>query len=203
MLSRRDLLNILPAGAAACLGCTSAASCAAQTANQTTPPPPPAGFGEKVDLTWEQAFDRFYRGYAQVMKKLAAQIGHEEFIAKLQKASSEAARERAAALLPPQLARDLSTFASMFAMQSKTDPTYRHALVYDIVEQGAAFEIHVSQCLWAKTFRAQDAADIGYAAICYPDYAATTIFNPKLKMIRTKTLMQGDDCCNHRWVMEG
>jgi len=28
-------------------------------------------------------------------------------------------------------------------------------------------------------------------------------FNPKLKMIRSKTLMQGHDCCNHRYVVEG
>ena len=27
-------------------------------------------------------------------------------------------------------------------------------------------------------------------------------FNPKMRMIRTKTLMQGDDCCNNRYIIE-
>jgi len=27
----------------------------------------------------------------------------------------------------------------------------------------------ITKCLWAQTFREAKAADIGYAAICYPD----------------------------------
>lgn len=60
----------------------------------------------------------------------------------------------------------------------------------------------MTECLWAATFRAAGAEDIGYATICHPDFATTTAFNPRMRMIRTKTLMQGHDCCNHRWVME-
>jgi hypothetical protein len=48
-----------------------------------------------------------------------------------------------------------------------------------------------------------NAADIGFATVCFTDYATAAAFNPKLKMIRSKTLMQGHDCCNHRYVMEG
>jgi hypothetical protein len=32
---------------------------------------------------------------------------------------------------------------------------------------------------------------------------AASAFNPKLQMIRSKTLMQGHDGCNRRYVMEG
>lgn len=195
MFTRRDLFHILPARAAACLGCTGAALCGAQITSQT----PPAGFGEKADMTWQQVFDFSYKGYVGVMKKLAAQIGHEEFLEMLQRASSEAAAERLTALLPPAAPRDLGTFEQGM----KGNSMYRYALVYDIVEESAsAFEIRVSQCLWAKTWRAQHAADIGYAVICHPDFAASAAFNAKLRMTRTKTLMQGHDCCNHRWVLE-
>jgi hypothetical protein len=75
--------------------------------------------------------------------------------------------------------------------------------VAEIVEDSAqAFEYRISQCLWAKMFREEDAGDIGYAAVCYPDYAVASALSPKLKLVRTKTLMQGHDCCNLRYVME-
>jgi hypothetical protein len=57
--------------------------------------------------------------------------------------------------------------------------------------------------LWAKAFRDENAGDLGYAMVCYPDYAVAKGLNPKLKLIRTKTLMQGDDSCSLRYVMEG
>jgi hypothetical protein len=84
------------------------------------------------------------------------------------------------------------------------DPFWQHALTTEIVEdEEKAFEIKVTECLWAKTFREAQASDIGYATICYQDYAMSQGFSPKLKMIRTKTLMQGHEYCNHRWVWEG
>jgi hypothetical protein len=199
MLSRRDLFQVLPAGAAACLGCASAALCAAQTAASPTAQVPPAGFGEKADMTWQQVFDFSFRGYARVMKNLAAQIGPDAFFPMLQKAASDVIADRVKSSLPSMPRRDISVVAQLI----KTNPIYRYALVCDVVEESeSAFEIHVSQCLWAKTFRAQEAGDVGYAAVCHPDYMAATTLNPKMRMIRTKTLMQGHDCCNHRWVME-
>ena len=38
--------------------------------------------------------------------------------------------------------------------------------------------------------------------VCHQVFAMCRAFNPKIGMIRNKTLMQGDDCCNHRWVLE-
>lgn len=65
-----------------------------------------------------------------------------------------------------------------------------------------AVELKVSECLWAKTFRGAEAGDLGNALVCDSDYAAAEGFNPKMRMIRSKTLMQGHDCCNHRYVLE-
>jgi len=68
-----------------------------------------------------------------------------------------------------------------------------------VEDSETAHEIRVTECLWAKTFREAGAAAIGYAVVCHGDYAECQAFNPHIRMIRTKTLMQGDDCCNHRW----
>jgi len=42
----------------------------------------------------------------------------------------------------------------------------------EIVEDTeTAFEIKVTECIWATTFRQAEAGDFGYAAICFGDYA--------------------------------
>jgi hypothetical protein len=60
----------------------------------------------------------------------------------------------------------------------------------------------VTRCLWAQTFREAGAADIGYATMCHPDFSSAPAFNPKIRMSRPKTLMQGNDHGNDRWVVE-
>ncbi len=62
--------------------------------------------------------------------------------------------------------------------------------------------MRVSECLTATVFREADAAHIGYAAVCHADFALPEGFNPKIRLVRTKTLMKGHDCCNHRYVWE-
>ena len=77
-------------------------------------------------------------------------------------------------------------------------------VTYEVIEKtDNVYEIKVTECLMAEVFREADAADIGYAVICSGDEATCQGFNPKIKLTRTKTLMQGDECCNHRWVLEG
>lgn len=76
---------------------------------------------------------------------------------------------------------------------------WNHVLKREIIENtDNVYEIKVTECLWAKIFREANAADIGYASICYPDFAAAEAGNRK--MFRTKTLMEGDKYCNHRWI---
>jgi hypothetical protein len=60
---------------------------------------------------------------------------------------------------------------------------------------------HVTACLYAQTFRELGASDIGYLWECKQDYNLLTLC-PGLKLKRTKTLMQGHDCCDFTWAWE-
>jgi L-2-amino-thiazoline-4-carboxylic acid hydrolase len=174
----------------------SAARCAAQAPAPTSET---HDWTEKADMSWEDIFKfAFQRTFIPTMKDAAAHIGEDKLIPILQEAGSERARKGMEGNRIPK--RDLATWAGHM---KAAPPLFRHALTVEIVEDGPqVFELRISRCLWAKTFREADAAAIGYATICHPDFAVASGFNPKLKLIRTKTLMQGHDCCNHRYVME-
>jgi hypothetical protein len=181
-INRRQLFSIFPAGAAGCMLCQ-----AVQTWTE------PAG------MTWEEIFRFSYqREFIPILKMLGERIGKDKLISTLKEGISEIALKGMERKQIPK--RDLATWA---AGLKSPPPLMQHALAYEIVEDSPkAFEFRISRCLWAKSFREEQAADIGYAAICHPDYAVAAGFNPKLKLIRTKTLMQGDECCNHRYVLE-
>lgn len=202
MLSRRDLLSVIPAGAVACMGCASLALCAQKSTDQTASPVTSTGSTASADMTWEQAFRFRYKGYIHLMKRLSSVIGNDKFPALLSEASSKTASE-APMKVKPEPGWDMENFTRYFLNELMPAPMYRAALNWDIVEKSStALEFRFSQCLWASTFRAEDAAEIGYATVCYGDYAYTKAISPSIKLIRTKTLMQGDDCCNHRFVVE-
>ena len=196
------LLNVLPAGALGCLGCTKAgAVCLAQSA-QTQPPK--HKFTDKSDMTYEQIFGFAFQDgtrFIPIMKILAEEIGKTKFLEMVKRASSKSAAEGALREYRTAPRRDLAAWIAPF--KSK-DPFWEHVVTYRIVEETErAVELKITECLWAKTCRQMDAADIGYAAICHGDFASAPVFNPKMRMVRTKTLMQGDDFCNHRWTLEG
>jgi len=72
-----------------------------------------------------------------------------------------------------------------------------------IREDDEVFELKFSECLWAKTFREANASEIGYAGVCFQDYAMARSYNPKMSLTREKTLMQGHDCCHFKYTMKG
>jgi len=202
---RREFLRLaFPAGALLCFGgpCLTLA----QEKEKQKPSAQPLAMKHKfladANVTFEDMFNFAFRdSFIPLMLVLAKAGGREKFVEILKKGSSEAAAlgiQNAVKSIPK---RDLEAFVGPL---KNPDHFWKNVLTFSIVEDTPkAFEVKVTECLWAKTFRGMNAADIGFATICFPDYASASAFNPKLKMIRSKTLMQGHDCCNHRYVMEG
>ena len=205
--SRREFFSeILPVGSLICLGCGSLLSCArpeekpAVSEEDTAVPAAKHKFLEDSGMSFQEVFDlAFKEFYIPIMKSLANEIGKDEFIETLKKARSECGKQEGQNLAKSLGKNDMASFAAWI----KENELFKHACTFDIVEEtDKAFEQKITECLWAKTFREADAADIGYAAICYGDYTFAPSFNPKMKMIRPKTLMQGHDFCHARFVLE-
>ncbi|MGD2089545.1 MAG: L-2-amino-thiazoline-4-carboxylic acid hydrolase [Candidatus Aminicenantes bacterium] len=197
--SRRQFMKLLSAGSLVCLGCGHL--CALPQSEGKTPDTARKHkFQEDAKMTFEQVFAAAYRSDVQIMNALAKKIGKEKFITMLKDASAETAAEETKQMAKSLPKNDLAGFTSVL---KKPDYFWKHTLTFEIVEDTqTAFEVKVTECIWAKTFHDFKAPDIGYAMVCHADFAVASAYNPKMKLTRTKTLMQGHDCCNHRWVME-
>jgi len=199
-VSRRAFLSTGPfAGALACLGCANTFCMASEDAK---PPQPGHKFLADSEMSFAEVFKFTYQdGLVPLMEQMARQVGREKLIEMLKQAASDAAAERMQKRAEELQPRTPAVFVSPLKNPQRFT---RHALTLEVVEETEkAAELSVTECLWAKTFREAHAADIGYAVSCHPDYASARAFNPSMKMIRTKTLMQGHDCCNHRFILEG
>lgn len=200
--SRREfLLNVLPVGTLFCLGCGKLSSWTAMQQAQITAEKKHK-FQEDSGMSFQEVFNFAYRDHIEMMRFLTKEIGQDRFMEMLKREGDEWAKQDAQKQLKTLGANDFATFRADF--REKPSRFWEHVITSSIVEDTErAIETKVTECLWAKTYREAEAADLGYILCCYPDFPWASAFNPKMKLIRTKTLMRGDDCCHFRWVWEG
>lgn len=60
----------------------------------------------------------------------------------------------------------------------------------------------VTQCVHATVFEKLGAPEIGYLLHCKQDFPAASAIHPNVGLRRSKTLMQGDDCCDFEYYWE-
>lgn len=197
LTNRRELLlHVLPA-CSLCLGFSRFVVGA--TAQKTQSLSLAKKATEKMDISYEEYFKYSYGEMIPVLKNLSDQIGKEKFIEMLKKAASENAAKNAEAAFKNLLKRDLAAYIE--GMRNP-GPLYQHALTFEFIKDTEKeAEIRITECLWAKTFRQANAAEIGYATMCNTDVAALKVYNPRIRLNRPKLLMQGDDECRFQWTM--
>ncbi|UCE54311.1 MAG: L-2-amino-thiazoline-4-carboxylic acid hydrolase [Desulfobacterales bacterium] len=151
-------------------------------------------FQNYFSQTYEDAFRWKFDYYINIMKRFSDYLGMDKLLELIKRAVEEN-NKRIATDNPKHT-------LSKFVEYGKE--AYKNMMVYEVIEESdEVFEMKVTECLWAKTFRDKKATDIGYATICHGDFTEAGAYHPKLRLKRTKTLMQGHDCCNHRWTWEG
>jgi len=73
------------------------------------------------------------------------------------------------------------------------------ALEYQVLELSeTAYDYVVTRCRYVDMYRRLDLLDLGPVLSCGRDFKLVEGFNPAFRMTRTKTLMEGGDCCDFR-----
>jgi len=151
-------------------------------------------------LTYKQFFATRYGEYIRLARALEKEFGKEKTIELLKKFTAEDMRQYGQTQAEKATDQNLKTYTAQFGNPN----AYKNTLTKEVVEStDKAFELKVTECIWATTFLDAKAGDIGYAAVCWGDYAWAEGFNSKIKLVRDKTLMQGHEYCNHRYVWIG
>lgn len=171
-----------------------------QAGEQAKPEGPKHKFLADAGMSYAETFAVAYLPDIPIWRGLEKELGREKLHEMMKRIVDAAARKEMAGYAKKAGSNDLAAFTRSFR---EPGSIFEKALTYEVVEDTPkAFEVKVTECLWAKTFRDANAGDLGYILSCYGDYASAEGFNPKMRMIRSKTLMQGDDFCNHRYVIE-
>jgi len=151
-------------------------------------------FQNDFSQTYEDAFRWKFDYYINIMKGFSDNLGRGKLLELIKRAVDENNKR----IVTDNPEHTLASFVEY------GKEAYKNMLAYEVIEESdEVFEMKVTECLWAKTFRDKKAADLGYATICHGDFTEARAYHSKLKLKRTKTLMQGHDCCNHRWTWEG
>ncbi len=136
---------------------------------------------------------------APIYAEMRAQLGEETAQGILDKAIREAAIAAArdfAAKTPG--GTSLRSFQELQHLWTQDD-----ALTIDVVKAtDTEFHYDVRRCRYAETYRAMGLGAIGHLLSCNRDAAFCVGYDPRIKLERTQTLMQGASHCDFRYRLE-
>lgn len=151
----------------------------------------------KMDLTYEQYIHSCYDGIIQLSRELEQFLGRTKTLEIIGRAQEKHDLELVEKHLSGK--KPIKNFADFkaFMKELHESPFTSHLFTIEYLRDTATeIEFHTTECLLAKVFRDMKAADLGYVMICRPDFKTIPSYYEKVHLKRTKTLMQGDDCCD-------
>lgn len=127
-----------------------------------------------------------------VIGALGEALGRQKVIDIVSRTIIDIARQQGRDLADLMGANGAEAFKEALGFWTKDD-----ALKMDIEASNARrLKFRVTRCRYAEMYKALGAGDLGEVFSCNRDGALIEGFNPDARMIRTKTIMAGDDCCD-------
>jgi len=135
---------------------------------------------------------------APVIKILFEKIGKEEALAMLKEANQEEAFQRGKDMMKSEknngikeLIKDVSTWGDGGILEMEV-----------LEETSNTYFFNVHKCPYYEKYKELDLTELGVGFSCCRDKPFALGFNPKLKLIRSKTIMEGSDFCDFRYFLE-
>jgi hypothetical protein len=161
-------------------------------------------FERTTQFSYERLFDFAFRSwFISYMRELEHQIGSEDFLDLLRHAGDNHYRSGVKSRFAKIESRSVQSLIEVFWEPIMRSEFGGSIMTAEVVEKSPmAGAVRIKECLFAKTFRDNNAGDLGYAAICHADFAVTDEFNPKIQLTRNTCLMNGDGSCLFEYAMK-
>jgi hypothetical protein len=159
-------------------------------------------FFNKLEVTYYNYFKLRFTTLADATNAFSKQLGKEKAIEIVAKLSEENSIEQVEQIVSQNPVNNFNDFKELFLTQMNSD-FMKNALTFTIKENSEnKLEFEITECLWAIVHKEMRETELGYCAYCKPDYVMAKTYHPKIKLTRSKTLMQGDEFCNHTYTWE-
>lgn len=153
-------------------------------------------------LTYRERFELEYASHLiPYLKILEKEIGHEKVIETLQKLALQEAEDYARYVVEAKGKNDLSVFKEDYNPEA---PGFKEVMTIEVLENTEeAYEIRISECLWAEVFRKAGMADYGRAVVCSGDVPFAHCINSQIDLDLDGTIMEGMPFCRLRYFNKG
>lgn len=139
------------------------------------------------------------RGLAPVLRAFSDELGEErvkEILVRVHMATARGYGRDLARILGsatiPDLARESENWSAEGALEE------------EVIEQTEkTFFLNVTRCRYAEEYEKMGMRNWGMALFCCRDIGFIEGFNPKMKLVRTQTVMEGAPYCDFRYFLEG
>ena len=148
---------------------------------------------EKISLLSRREIEA--RLIAPLLEAFANELGREITYEIARRAIVQMAEEQGQHLATQSGPHGLQEFAGV--LESWTQDG---ALELDVIESNAErLAFNVNRCRYAEMYASLGCQELGTLLSCSRDYAFAAGFNPEIELVRTQTIMNGDDCCDFRF----
>jgi hypothetical protein len=158
-----------------------------------------------ISMSIEEYLEDVHRLFLLSFKQEEMEKGRIEALRLARSAGEALGREMARNQLGGRHLNDFEEFRT-FWKSLMSAPLFSATQQVTVVEEGPKMlSMRVDRCLWAEHFLRIGDPELGYLLCCNADHSMVAAYNAKLSLHRTKTIMQGDDHCDHwfRWSEEG
>jgi hypothetical protein len=168
----------------------------ARTQNPIWPELPPDHLNQLIGVLTRREVEA--RLLAPLVAALETEFGEQRVLQVIRKTIVAIARRQGAEMVQVMGGDSLAHFR-----ESLVHWTRSKALEIEVVEEGEkAFAFNVTRCRYAEMYRELGILRLGPVLSCSRDFALIEGFNPRIRLTRTQTLMEGAPYCDFRYRLE-
>jgi len=162
---------------------------------------------EKFKNKFEVSYENFMLGHFQptvgLIRKFSTEIGEEKALMLAGEFIEEFSVMQTKQMVKDNPIENFEQFKETFKKHMTTE-FMKNSSSFTIVEDSdEKLKFKITECLWAEAMKKLEFdGEKGYKICCDADYAMAKAFHPNVKLTRDKTIMQGDECCNHCYEWE-